>query len=57
MVIVLKNNASPQKVSELTQRLERSNVKANLVEGVHSTIIGLIGDTLHIDTEAILANE
>lgn len=57
MVIVLKNNASPQKVRELTQRLERSNVKANLVEGVHSTIIGLIGDTLHIDTEAILANE
>ncbi len=57
MVIVLKNNATKQQVSELIGRLEKNNVRANLVEGVHSNIIGLIGDTVHIDIEAILANE
>ena len=57
MVIVLKNTASQQQVEELISRLERSNVRTNLVQGVHSNIIGLIGDTVHIDIEAILANE
>ncbi|MBQ1904326.1 MAG: 3-deoxy-7-phosphoheptulonate synthase, partial [Ruminococcus sp.] len=57
MVIVLKNNAQQQQVDELISRLEKSSVKTNLVRGVHSNIIGLIGDTVHIDIEAILANE
>ena len=57
MVIVLKNTASQQQVEELISRLERSSVRTNLVQGVHSNIIGLIGDTVHIDIEAILANE
>ena len=57
MVIVLKNNTPSQKVNELISSLEKKNVTANLVKGVHSTIIGLIGDTVHIDTEAILAND
>ena len=57
MVIVLKNNTPSQKVNELISSLEKKNVTANLVKGVHSTIIGLIGDTVHIDTEAILSND
>ena len=57
MVIVLKDNTPSQKVNELISSLEKKNVTANLVKGVHSTIIGLIGDTVHIDTEAILAND
>jgi len=58
MVIILKNTAAPQQVGELIRWLEDScKVKTNLVEGVHSTIIGLIGDTLHMDTEAIMAND
>ncbi len=57
MVIVLKNNATKQQVSELVEWLEGYNVKTNFVQGVHSNIIGLIGDTVHIDIEAVEANE
>lgn len=58
MIIVLKNGATKEQVGELIAWLEdRCKVKTNLVEGVHSTIIGLIGDTLHMDTETIMAND
>ena len=58
MIIVLKNGATKEQVGELISWLEdRCKVKTNLVEGVHSTIIGLIGDTLHMDTETIMAND
>lgn len=57
MVIVLKDNASKQQVSELVSWLEGHNVQTNFVEGVHSNIIGLIGDTVHMDIEAIQAND
>lgn len=57
MVIVLKDNASKQQVNDLVNWLESYNVKTNFVEGVHSNIIGLIGDTVHIDIEAVQANE
>ncbi len=57
MVIVLKNNATEQQVTELVQWLEGYNVRTNFVQGVHSNIIGLIGDTVHIDIEAVQANE
>ena len=42
MIIVLKNN---------------SQESTNLVEGVHSNVIGLIGDTTQIDIEAVQAKE
>ena len=57
MVIVLKNEATHQQVKELVNWLEGCNVKTNLVEGVHSRIIGLIGDTVHMDIDTIEANE
>lgn len=57
MVIVLKENATKQQVGELVSWLEGYNVKPNFVQGVHSNIIGLIGDTVHMDIEAIMANE
>lgn len=57
MVIVLKNTATKQQVNELVSWLEGYSVKTNLVQGVHSNIIGLIGDTVHIDIEAIEAND
>ena len=58
MIIVLKNGATKEQVGELISWLEdRCKVRTNLVEGVHSTIIGLIGDTLHMDTETIMAND
>ena len=57
MVIVLKNNASEEQVAELVEWLHRFDVKTNLVTGVHSRIIGLIGDTTSIDLDDVRAKE
>ncbi|MBO5448340.1 MAG: 3-deoxy-7-phosphoheptulonate synthase [Ruminococcus sp.] len=57
MVIVLKNGATKKQIDELMSWLTRFDVKTNLVEGVHSNIIGLIGDTTQIDMESVQAKE
>ena len=57
MVIVLKDGASKQQIDELIGWLTRFDVKSNLVEGVHSKIIGLIGDTTRVDIESVQAKE
>ena len=57
MVIVLKDGASKTPIDELIGWLTRFDVKSNLVEGVHSKIIGLIGDTTSVDIESVQAKE
>ncbi|MBO5558054.1 3-deoxy-7-phosphoheptulonate synthase [Ruminococcus sp.] len=57
MVIVLKDGASKTQIDELIGWLTRFDVKSNLVEGVHSKIIGLIGDTTSVDIESVQAKE
>ncbi len=53
MVIILKDGATKTQVNDLMDWLTRFDVKTNLVEGVHSKIIGLIGDTTGIDIESV----
>ena len=57
MIVVIKNQATEEQVSELMEWLRGFNVKTNLVTGVHSRIIGLIGDTTSIDADAVMARE
>lgn len=57
MVIVLKNSATEKQIDQLMDWLHGFEVKTNLVQGVHSNIIGLIGDTTSIDVEAVQAKE
>ena len=57
MIIVLKNNIPETEVNELLDWLTQFHVQTNLVQGVHSNIIGLIGDTTQIDIEAVQAKE
>ncbi len=57
MVIVLKNNASEEQIEQLMDWLSGFDVRTNLVKGVHSNIIGLIGDTTRIDMESVQAKE
>ena len=57
MIIVIRDKATEAQVSELMDWLHSFNVKTNLVTGVHSRIIGLIGDTTSIDMDAVLARE
>lgn len=55
MIIILKNEATRPQIDELIEWLSRYDVKSNLVEGVHSRIIGLIGDTTAVDIESVQA--
>ena len=55
MIIILKQNANPQKVEELKQNLVDQGFKLHLSEGTQATLIGLIGDTSHVHEDWLRA--
>ncbi len=58
MIIVLKPTCTPTQQAEFSNMLKNNyNVKVNVWEGVHSTVLGLLGDTMQIDIEYIEAQE
>lgn len=57
MIIILKKDAPKNEVEKLWRDIEAQNIKINEVVGSHTTILGLIGDTHKVDTEAIEARE
>ncbi len=57
MVIILKQNQEQKKIDELIQWLEDLHVQVNIVNGSHTTILGLIGDTSKIDIENVAAKD
>ena len=57
MVIILKQNKDKKKVDELIHWLENFQVQVNIVNGSHTTILGLIGDTSKIDIESVAAKD
>lgn len=57
MIIVLKRNTSHQQIEELTNALQEKGVTVNTWEGIHETVLGLIGDTTQIDIEFIEAQD
>ena len=56
MIIVLKPNATANQVEQLNETLKTYNVEIKRWDGVHSTVIGLLGDTHTVDIEQIGAN-
>ncbi len=57
MIIVLKQNSPKEKSEALIQWLSNQNVSVHPVVGSQMTILGLIGDTLSLDMDAIRSNE
>lgn len=58
MIIVLKPSATEEQITKFTNMLNESyDVKVNKWDGVHSTVLGLIGDTTKIDIEYIDAQD
>jgi 3-deoxy-7-phosphoheptulonate synthase len=57
MIVILKSNAEEQKVKNLVEEFEAQNLKIHYSQGTSSTILGLVGDTAHVDTEKVLAHE
>lgn len=55
MIIVLRKGADQHKVEELKAELIEKGLKLHLSEGVESSLIGLIGDTSHIQEDWLKA--
>ncbi len=55
MVVILKEHAEGKKVDQLLGWLELMGVKASIIKGSHTTILGLVGDTSKIDIDSIRA--
>ncbi|MBQ2823288.1 MAG: 3-deoxy-7-phosphoheptulonate synthase [Oscillospiraceae bacterium] len=57
MIIILKKNATEESISRLEALLQNKGVKANHIAGANQNIIGLVGDTSHIDISNLAAQE
>ena len=55
MIIVLKENPERQQLNNLEAWLKGMNIEIHPTEGVHSTILGLVGDTSKVDIDLIEA--
>ena len=53
MIIILKENTTPQELNNLTDFIKLHGLTPHISEGVHQTIMGLVGDTSQIDIESI----
>ncbi len=53
MITVLKSTATPAQREHLISWLESQNVQVHISEGSEYTILGLVGDTAHIDMELL----
>lgn len=55
MIIILKQNADKNKVEELKESLLAQGLKLHLSDGTQASLIGLIGDTSHIQEDRLRA--
>ena len=53
MIIILKENTTEQEIKKLTDFVKSHGLIPHISEGVHQTIMGLVGDTSQIDIESI----
>ena len=53
MIVVLKNNISDDKRAQLIEWLEGQGVKVHISQGEYQTVLGLVGNTSHVDMDLI----
>ena len=57
MVVIMKPGTSQNEIRKLAAKFEAENLKVGTTNGVGCSILGLVGDTAHIDIDKILLNE
>ena len=55
MIVILKENPNPKQVENLKNWLNSQKITVNESQGVHHTVLGLVGDTTGIDIDLIQA--
>ncbi len=53
MILMLKKDYDPAQLESLKTWLKESNVEIHISEGAQTTIMGLIGDTSHLDADLL----
>ncbi len=54
MIVILKKNVEQTQVQQLVKDFEAQNFAVHFSQGANTTILGLVGDTAHVDVEKIL---
>ena len=54
MIVIMKNNVEQTQVQQLVKDFEAQNFAVHFSQGANTTILGLVGDTAHVDVEKIL---
>ena len=57
MVVIMKPGTCQNEIRKLAAKFEAENLKVGITNGVGCSILGLVGDTAHIDIDKILLNE
>ena len=57
MVVIMKPGTSQNEIRKLAAKFEAENLKVGITNGVGCSILGMVGDTAHIDIDKILLNE
>lgn len=57
MIVILRQNAEKERVEALMQLIRAQGVDIHYSEGTQETILGLVGDTTHVDEDWLRANE
>ena len=57
MIVVLKHGLTQAQSQDFIAYLEAQNVKTVPIVGAETTVLGLVGDTSHLDMELIASNE
>ncbi len=53
MIVILKQNTSAEKTAEFIDSIKAKGLNVHISHGEHTTILGLVGDTLKIDIEQL----
>ena len=58
MIIVLKGGAAKEHIDALEQELKQQHqLTVNKIEGAETTVLGLVGDSSHVDIDRLRTNE
>ena len=57
MIVILRQNAEKERVEALMKLIRAQGVDIHYSEGTQETILGLVGDTTHVDEDWLRANE
>ena len=57
MIVILKQLAEQSRIDQLMQSIRAQGVDIHYSQGTQETILGLVGDTRHVDEDWLRANE